>query len=292
MLIRSTLFSRLSYLSKENTEISVDLADVQKQIATGKRLTRMSDEPWTISQIHQLREDTSVQSIFKRASDLSTTLLSQTENALTNSMNVASRLRELAVTAANDTYSQEDLNGMIEEVNTLKDRMFALANSDFDGRYLFAGTAYDAEPFDSTFAYVGSTNEVSIDVSKSASVEVGFDGSDVFQGAVDIFTAIDDFVTALGADDGAAINTALGNFDDVFNKMGDYLTRVGGEMNLAMDMKEVTTSVEMGLTERLSSIEDVDVAEAMTRFSLMQTQYQINLQLTAKTRGMSLFERM
>lgn len=63
MLIRSTLFSRLSYMSKENTELSVDLADVQKQIATGKRLNRMSDEPWSISQIHQLREDTSVQSV-------------------------------------------------------------------------------------------------------------------------------------------------------------------------------------------------------------------------------------
>lgn len=292
MLIRSTLFSRLSYMSRENTELSVDLADVQKQIATGKRLTRMSEEPWSISQIHQLREDNSVQSVFKRASDLSTTLLSQTENALTNSMNVVSRLREIAVTASNDTYSQEDLDGMIEEVDTLKERIFALANSDFDGRFLFAGAAYDTEPFDSTFAYVGSTNEVSIDVSKSSQVEVGFDGSDVFQGSVDIFTAIDNFVTALGVDDDAAIQTAMGDFDDAFNKMGDYLTRVGGEMNLATDMREVNESIELGLTERLSSIEDVDVAEAMTRFSMMQTQYQINLQLTAKTRGMSLFERM
>jgi len=228
MLIRSTLFSRLSYMSKENTELSVDLADVQKQIATGKRLNRMSEEPWSISQIHQLREDTSVQSIFRRASDESTTLLSQTENALTNSMNVVSRLREMAVTAANDTYSQEDLDGMVQEVGTLKERLFALANSDFDGRFLFAGTAYDAEPFDNTFAYVGSTNEVSIDVSKNSQVEVGFDGSDVFQGSVDIFTAIDDFVTALGNDDGAAIQTAMNDFDSAFNKMGDYLTRIGG----------------------------------------------------------------
>lgn len=292
MLIRSTLFSRLSYMSKENTELSVDLADVQKQIATGKRLNRMSEEPWSISQIHQLREDTSVQSIFKTASDLATTLLSQTENALTNSMNVVSRLREMAITAANDTYSQEDLDGMVQEVGTLKERLFALANSDFDGRYLFAGTAYDVEPFDSTFAYVGSTNEVSIDVSKNSQVEVGFDGSDVFQGSVDIFTAIDDFVTALGVNDGTAIQTAMNDFDSAFDKMGDYLTRVGGEMRLSMDMREVTESIELGLTERLSSIEDVDVAEALTRFSMMQTQYQINLQLTAKTRGMSLFERM
>jgi len=279
-------------MSKENTELSVELADVQKQIATGKRLVRMSEEPWSISQVHQLREDTSVQSVFKRASDLSVTLLSQTENALNDSMNVLSRLREIAVTAANDTYSQDDLDGMVEEVDTLKERLFSLANTEFDGRYLFAGTAYDTEPFDTTFAYVGSANEVSIDVSKNSRVEVGFDGSDVFQGAVDVFTAIDNFTTGLGIDDSTAINTAMTDFDDAFNKLGDYLTRTGGEMNLALDMKEVTESIALGLTERLSSIEDVDVAEAMTRFSLMQTQYQINLQLTSKTRGMTLFERM
>ena len=52
-------------MSRENTELASQLQDVQKQITTGKRLVRMSEEPWTISQIHQLREETSVQSVFK-----------------------------------------------------------------------------------------------------------------------------------------------------------------------------------------------------------------------------------
>ena len=74
MLIRSTLFSRLSYMSRENTELGSQLQDVQKQITTGKRLVHMSDEPWTISQIHQLREETSVQSVFKDSANLAHTL--------------------------------------------------------------------------------------------------------------------------------------------------------------------------------------------------------------------------
>jgi flagellar hook-associated protein 3 FlgL len=84
----------------------------------------------------------------------------------------------------------------------------------------------------------------------------------------------------------------IGEFDDVFKKMGNYLTRIGGETNIAEDMYEVASTIELNLTERLSSVEDVDVAEALTRFSMLQNQYQINLQLTSKTRGMSLFERM
>jgi flagellar hook-associated protein 3 FlgL len=292
MLIRSTLFSRLSYMSRENTELATKLADVQKQIATGKRLVRMSDEPWTISQLHQLREETSVQSVFKDSANQATTLLAQAENGLSQSLNVMSRLKALSVQSANDTYSAENLVNLAEEVGNLKERLVNLANTEFNGRYVFSGQAYDTVPFDSTFTYVGSTNEFSMDVSAFAKVEAGFDGSDVFQGSVDVFTAIDNFITGLNTDDSAIIQNAITDFDAVFDKMANYLTRIGGEVNIAEDMYDVATSIEMNLTERLSSVEDVDVAEALTRFSMLQTQYQINLQLTAKTRGLSLFERM
>jgi flagellar hook-associated protein 3 FlgL len=181
---------------------------------------------------------------------------------------------------------------MAEEVVNLKERLVNLANTEFNGRYVFAGTAYDTPPFDSSYTYVGSTTEVSIDVSSNAKVEAGFDGSDVFQGSVDVFTAIDDFIAGLNSDDDTAIQTAIQEFDDVFSKMGNYITRIGGEMNIAEDMFDVANSIEIGLSERLSAVEDVDAAEALTRFSMLQNQYQINLQLTSKTRGMSLFERM
>ena len=115
------------------------------------------------------------------------------------------RLKELALQGANDTYSLDDLANMAEEVSNLKERLVNVANTEFNGRYVFSGTAYDAPPFDNTFTYVGTTTEVSIDVSTSAKAEVGFDGSDVFQGAVDVFTTIDNLLTGLNTDDSAVI---------------------------------------------------------------------------------------
>jgi flagellar hook-associated protein 3 FlgL len=279
-------------MSRENTQLSTEINAVQKQITSGKRLVKMSDEPWTVSQVHQLREESSLQSVFKDSSNQAKTLLTQTENALQSSLTILTRLRELAIKGANDTYSLDDLTSIAGETENLKETILNLSNSDFNGRYLFAGKAYDSEPFDATFTYVGSTDEVSIDVSKTGKVEVGFDGSDVFQGSVDVFTAIDDFLTGLANDDDTLIQAAIDDFDSVFNHMSDYLTRLGGEMNLAMDMEEVATSVELSLKERLMAVEEVDIALALTRFSMLQTQYEVNLQLTSKTRGMSLFARM
>ena len=118
---------------------------------------------------------------------------------------------------------------------------------------MFSGTAYDAPPFDNTFTYVGTTTEVSIDVSTSAKAEVGFDGSDVFQGAVDVFTTIDNLLTGLNTDDSAVIRGTLSDFDDAFDQMADYITRIGAEVNIAEDMYEVATKCRNRLVRAIGS---------------------------------------
>ena len=292
MLIRSTLFSRLKYMSQETMSTTTDLAEVQEQIATGKRLNRMSQEPWSVAQIHQFRESIEVQENYQKASKMAIGLLSQGESALDMIMNAVNRAREISVQASNDVLGSQDLEAIMEEVSNLKERTRALANSDFNGRYIFSGNAYDTPPYDATYAYQGTTDAVSIAVSDNATVDVNFDGSDIFQGSTDLFVAFDDLVTGLQTDDDTLIQTAIDQFDDAFDHMNKARTRMGTEMNIAMDMDEIAETLESNLKDRLSSIEDADMPEALTRFSLMQTQYQVNLQLTAKMRTMSLFERM
>lgn len=292
MIIRSTLFSRLGYMSQKTGELTTNLNKVQKQIASGKRLTEMSDEPWSVAQIHQLRGEKSVHGVFQDASNMATGLLAQSESTLQTVLNVIDRTRALAVQMSNDTYSPENLSNAIAELQNLKERVRNLANVSIDGRYLFSGTAYDTPPFDSTFAYNGSNTEMSMDVSNIATVEVGFDGSDVFQGAVDVFSAFDDFITGLQNNDDVLIRNAVGDFNSVFDRINNYVTRIGTEMNIAMDMNELSQTLELQIDQRLSNVEDVDIAKAMTNFTMMQNQYQINLQLTVKTQGMSLFTVM
>ena len=292
MLVRSTLFSRMNYLSQETSSVTSELNEVNKQIATGKRLTRMSQEAWSVPEIHQLRERIDVQQHYQRSSDLSRALLAQAEDAILNVMNVIDRTKMLSIQMNNETFNADDRSDVVTELEGLKEQVRQLANSEFNGRYVFAGAAFDSEAFDASYAYQGSTTEFSVSVSDSSSVDVGFDGSDVFQGSADVFAAYDDFITGLNTDDSALIADAVGNFEEVYDQLTNYLSKVGGNSRIADDMSQVASSLELSLVERLSSVEDVDVAEALSRFSLLQTQYEINLQLTAKTRSISLFERM
>lgn len=56
--------------------------------------------------------------------------------------------RELAIQAANGTFSSEDRELMAEEVNQLLEEMVTLANArDADGRYIFGGSRTNTPPF-------------------------------------------------------------------------------------------------------------------------------------------------
>jgi flagellar hook-associated protein 3 FlgL len=227
----------------------------------------MSQEPWSIAQLHQLREKIDVQENYQKASKMVMGLLSQGETALSMIMNAVNRTREISVQASNDVLGVEDLDAIMAEVSNIKERVLALANSDFNGRYIFSGTAYDTPPYDSNYVYQGTTDTVDIAVADNSSVEVNFDGSDVFQGSTDIFAAFDALINGLQNDDDTLIQSAIDQFDDVFDHINKTRTQMGTEMNIAMDMDEIAETLEANLRQRLSDVEDVDMPEALIRFS-------------------------
>ena len=213
MLVRSTYNSRLRYMSSQNVKTASEMAHLQEQITTGKRITKLSDDPWATSELHQLRRDIDRQEMYTNSSDRATTILNTVEYALTSAITLTDRAKMLAVQFGNDTYGEDQRKAGAEEILLMKDRLKEVANTDFHGRYVFAGQKYNEVPFDTSFAYQGSVGESKIDVSEVSDVTVGYVGSDVFQGSVDIFQVLDDLATAMDADDGSSIRTAIDDLD-------------------------------------------------------------------------------
>ena len=292
MLIRSTFHSRIQYMSRTSMKTGTDLARVNAQISTGKKILNLSDAPWATSELHQLRRGIQEQKHYEDASNRAMSLLSTTEYALTAAMDLVDRARTLSIQLGSDTYSGNDRASVAQEVLFMKEHLLDIANTEFGGRHVFSGAEYNSAAFDATFAYAGSTSGTEINISSTRSVAVGYDGSSVFQGTVDLFQTLDDLATALAADDGTSIRDLIDDFDDGLNQLDLVRTEVGTNTKRALDMIDLTQNLQFQLQDRLSSVEDVDIASALTEFSLLQTQYDINLQLTSKTRTINLFSRM
>jgi flagellar hook-associated protein 3 FlgL len=293
MLIRSTFSSRLRYMSGQTVRSGAELYRLQEQITTGKRINRLSDEPWSASEIHQLRAAVEKQGTYEDSAKQGQALLSTIEGALNTAVGIIDRAKVLAVQAGNDTYSAVEREGIATEALMLKERLAQVVNTQFHGRYLFSGAAHDTPPIDSSYAYNGSTAEATLYVSDVTSISVGLVGQDIFGDATGgMFKALDDFAVALQADDGDNIRSAINDFTGSFDQLNQVRTGVGLSTRIVFDMEELSQQLQLDLGTRLSSIEDADTAEVITQFGLMQTQYEINLQLTSASKSMTLFARI
>ena len=119
---------------------------LQQQMSSGKEIRRPSDNPFKVARIMQLSSDIDANTQYNE--NISDTLnwLDTTDSALSHAGNVFQRIRELIVSAGNGAYGQQEKNAIKDEINAKVGELGQILNTNFDGKYLFAGTRADAKP--------------------------------------------------------------------------------------------------------------------------------------------------
>lgn len=261
-----------------------------EQIAiTGVAVQRPSDSPGQWTMLHGLRSSLADQQRWQKAMGTAEDLLlgaDHTMDAVSSTLKAAS---DLAIQYANETYDADQRANAATQISTMRDDMLALANTKIGPRYLFAGDAYDSAAFDASATYTGAAASSSIQIGDGQQVQVAFDGSQVFQGSVDVFQVLGDLVTALQNNDTAGITTAIDQIDQASKQVTGAWSDIGYRLSRLEDARSVATSMELLLTERLSNATDADMAEAFTNLTTLQTSYEAALQVTASSSGATLF---
>jgi flagellar hook-associated protein 3 FlgL len=87
---------------------------------------------------------------YRRNVDASKGWLNMTETKLANIRDLLVQMRETAITQATATATAETRATAAETVDLLTQEVYSLANSQYNGRYLFAGSKTETEPFSTT----------------------------------------------------------------------------------------------------------------------------------------------
>lgn len=119
----------------------------QSQIATAKRVNRPSDDPVSIAQILEFRKNIRELDQFDRNIEQARRFLQSSDSAIDQSLALLTRLKQLAIQAANTPLSDSARDGMADEVEALQDELVKLANSQHNGQYLFGGSHTKTVPF-------------------------------------------------------------------------------------------------------------------------------------------------
>ncbi len=160
-----------------------ELAAIQQQTSTGKRVSTAADDPAGAAQALLLQQGLDRLTNFKSNADTASRRLSLEEVALSQGSDALNRVRELAIQAANATQTRDSRSAMVAEVRELLTGLLDTANAqDGQGNYLFAGNQVQSRPFapGTPVQYNGDSGIRSQRIGDTRTVQEGDPGSAVF----------------------------------------------------------------------------------------------------------------
>ena len=266
---------------------------LHKQLSSQKKVNAPSDDPVNAHNLLTSKTLLSRFEQFDRNIGYGKSHLGMAEQALDSAKDVIIRLQELAVTAASGTSTADTRNNIKAEVDILFDELVSVGNTNYDGRYIFSGFESGTPAFDQTGAYQGDANVQSIRVSLSSSVAIGTNGGEVFSGTsggIDIMAAVAAFSTALGANDSAGIQTALGDLETSFNQVSNAVSDIGGRVSRLNAAEKDISVYSFELKSTISGIEDVDMAELVTDLKAGEVAMEAALASAGRIFQLSIFD--
>jgi len=273
--------------------ITEELNKANEVVSTGKRINNLSDDPVGLNQVLNIKSSLSNIEQLGRNMNLGKSWLTASESALSNVQNQISDVKVLCVQMATATTSSEARASAAETVQNTLEEIVSLANTELNGRYIFAGSKTDSAPFSQGGAYSGDSNPFTISIGRNSTLQVGSDGEAVFGttgSANDIFKTLTDLKTALTNDDVSGIQGAMTRLDTHFGHISTKISDLGSK-SIRLEIKgNILQDMDLANTERLSNIEDADITEAIIDLKAKELAYQAALASSAKVMQLSLVD--
>lgn len=307
MRITNSMISNtmLSDLNKNMTRLS----DIQRQVTTGKRISKLSDDPIGAITSMQLKSKLNRISQYQDNVQSAKEYLTQVETSLSEMNSIVTKAYESAVNLASD-YNEEDRAAVAEMIGQFRDHILELGNGKYGDIYMFGGYNSTSKPFavdgsgnllynsldvsDATNADLIAEGNVNLEyqVGDSMTVEVGFNGIDFMgMGEDNIYTVLNDLYNALKGDSTAEeISSFAGKLLNAQDRILSNLAEVGGRTNRLELMEERYEQDTINFSEMQSNNDDVDTTEALINFNTAKTVYTYALQVGAKTMDTSLMD--
>lgn len=265
------------------------VVDMQTQLGTMRRINRVSDDPVGAATALRYRSYESDQTAFNASADNASTWLARADTELQSLSARLAKVRESAVAAGNGSLSPQGRQALNQEVLSLRDEIAGLANSQHEGQAIFGGYQATAVARDASGAwtYAGDDGKVQRRVGEGVVLAANIDGRAAFgfdqPAGEDLMSVLDRLAGNVLTGDPAGLaadqEALAGRTTAVLAALGT----VGATVNRVESVKARGVQFLEQVSAERSSIEDVDMAEAVLQLQIAQNGYQAALGAVAKS---------
>ncbi|NLS13726.1 flagellar hook-associated protein FlgL [Vibrio sp. SM6] len=299
MRISDNQFSQMMLSSLQVN--NAGLGTVLQQMSTGDRLTKLSDDPMaSIKLLNLERESAAIGQYQTNIANLNTTLSSQ-EVHLDSINETLVSMRELVLWGSNGTLTDDDRQGMIAELEVMRDSIAASMNAqDEEGHYLFSGTNSGAPAINNasgSYVIEGNSDKRVVVISKGVTMESNMTASELMDlgGGDNVLNQIDSMIAEFKnptTDFDNQVAATLSAIDGTSSNVLGAMTEIGGRINNLEQMASTHSENKLFVDKVNSDISALDYGEASVRLSNYLAALQATQASYVKINDLSLFDRI
>jgi flagellar hook-associated protein 3 FlgL len=281
------LLAALENLQQEQSTASMELA-------SGSTISKPSDNPAGAAQLVEIGNTSSLLDSYEASIGSINGQLSTADSTLSSVVSVLQRAISLGVEGANGTLSDSDRTAIAGELSGIQSQLISLANTSYQGQFLFSGTA-ETQPFvadasaPSGVSYKGNPYSNLVTIGTGYQVQVNLPGSQVFNGSgADVFQSINDLITALNANSG--IGDAVTEVTNAYNYVTEQRVFYGNAMNQAQNQQTFLNTEKVDLSQQQNTIAGADVAAVASEVASDETAMNATLDAISTMPRSSLFD--
>lgn len=240
-----------------------DSAVAMEQLSSGKRINGAKDDAAGLAISSRMNQQVkSMNQAIRNAGD-AISMIQTAEGATNGITNMLQRMGELAVQAANSTYSDEQRGFLNTEFQQLKDEIIRISSThEWNGLKVLNGAAGAAAVLKLDF-------QVGVSVDQVIKIELpNFGKAGTITDGVTSDTANLKIATLAGA------NSAITAIATALDKVSDTRSLMGAVMNRLEHVIDNLTNVSMNTEASRSRIQDADYAAASTELARTQIMQQ------------------
>lgn len=259
-----------------------ELAKIQNQVSSGVKVRNPSDEPTAFATSKGLEEQIARNDEYQNAIESGLTQSRVAQDSLDAMSDQMVDLKRIVTQGANDTALQDsDREALADEVAGIRENLVDRLNTSTDGRYLFAGTQVDQQPFElegTDVTYNGNDSELTVPVNDGMEVKISMTGDEVTDVNGDnLFDMLGRIETALRDNDDAGVKAEMENVDNAVAHIASAGSNLGSRINQLEFSNEQFEVGNNNLKSEVSRLVDTDYAEALSELQKFQTAYQAAL---------------
>ena len=290
------------------SNLQAQLVQINTQIDNQKRVVTPADDPVASSRIESLNNSSGQNSQYKTNTQSVQSWLSLSDTTINSAVNLMNSMKSQAIYAGDGSLSTTQLQAIQQTIKEGISELTGYANAtDGNGSYLFSGNQVTTVPFTVNLAsnpptatYNGDDGQRSVQVAASRIMTISDPGNTIFGtpgtggSPTGAFDSLINLYNLLGqnpkpANYQAQLNTITNQITTASQQMTTSLASVGAREQENANLQGMSTSLDLQYNTSIGDLQNLDMAQAISNFTMTQTSLQYTQKTYAQVSQLSLF---